>query len=306
MQRLQRIDQHTGDVAAAVENAQGRLVHVAQRVGLAFVRRIADPRLHVAPPSVVGAAESNQVAAAGVVSGEAYRLHHGLGSGHVKGHLVHAGYLEQPPHIVGDRRMVAAEHRAQVAHPLAAAGDALLVEVVAEDIHAVGARHVVELVAVQIGQRHAGGGRHERTAPEMPAHEAAELIGHAVTAGELQVGDALDDLRGQRGVLRASRGESRRQAHEARPPCFGDARGRLVDAKNPVISVLVVGDEAREAARHARMSRHRTVFGARKLQPKPKLGQRQGQRTRRRNPNDRRLSHLKPPRGLYFRRMTLT
>ena len=255
---------------------------------------------------MVGAAESNQVAAARVISGETHRLHHGLGSGHVKGHLVHAGYLEQPPHVVGHHRMVAAEHRAQVAHPLATPGDAFLVEVVAEDIHAVGARHVVELVAVQIGQRHPGGGRHERTALEMPAHKAAELIGHAVTAGELQIGNTLDDFRGQGGVLRASRGEGRRQAHEARPPCFGDAGGRVVDAKHPIFAVLVVGDEARETARHARMSRHRTVFGAGKLQPEPKLGQRDGQRTRCRNPNDGRFSHPKPPRGLYFRRMTLT
>ena len=57
--------------------------------------------------------------------------------------------------VVGDHRMVGAEHRAERAHPGGAALDALLVEVVAEHVDAVGAGEVVEAVAVEIGDGHA-------------------------------------------------------------------------------------------------------------------------------------------------------
>ena len=61
--------------------------------------------------------------------------------------------------------MIGAEHRAELAHALDAALDAVLVEVVAEQVDAVGAGEVVEAVAVEIGDRHAGGRLHERAAP---------------------------------------------------------------------------------------------------------------------------------------------
>ena len=128
------------------QHAQRRLVHVlAACRSRAPATRIADARLHIAPPAVVGAAEAHQVAAPRVIARQAHRLHHGLGARHVKGNLIHAGDLEQPAHVVGDHRMVGAEHRAQIAHALAAAGDALLVEIVAEHVDAVGAGEVVEL-----------------------------------------------------------------------------------------------------------------------------------------------------------------
>ena len=93
MQRLQRIDQHAGDVAARAQHAQRVLRHVVQGVGLARRHRIADAGLHVAPPAVIGAAEAHQMRAARVVAREPHRLHHRLGAGHVERHLVEAGNL---------------------------------------------------------------------------------------------------------------------------------------------------------------------------------------------------------------------
>ena len=52
--------------------------------------------------------------------------------------------------VVGDDRMVGAEHRAEVADPRDAVLDAALVEVVAEHVDAVGAGQVEERVAVEI------------------------------------------------------------------------------------------------------------------------------------------------------------
>jgi hypothetical protein len=71
--------------------------------------------------------------------------------------------------------MVGAEHRAQRLDPLAAAGHALLVEVVAEHIHAIGAAQVVEDVAIQVGHGDAGRGLEEGTALQVLAQETAVL-----------------------------------------------------------------------------------------------------------------------------------
>ena len=94
--------------------------------------------------------------AAGVIARQPHRLHHGLGAGHVEGHFVQAGDLPQALDVVGDDGMVGAQHRAEFAHPLGAARDALLVEVVAEQVDAVGTGQVVQDVAVEVGDRDAG------------------------------------------------------------------------------------------------------------------------------------------------------
>ncbi len=145
------------------------------------------PGLHLAPPTVVGAAEAHQVAAPGVVAGQAHGLHHGFGAGHVEGDLVESGEGPQAVHVAGGHRMVGPEHRAQVPHPGAAAFNAFLVEVVAKHIHAVGAGQVVAPVAVQIGGGGAAGGDDEGSRVQVLADEAAELEGYAVARRELQI-----------------------------------------------------------------------------------------------------------------------
>ena len=148
MQRLQRVDQHAGDVAPRPQHMQRPLGHVGQRIGLVRRNRIADAGLHVAPPAVIGAGETNQMRAAGVIAGKPHRLHHRFGAGHVERDLVEPGNLAQPADIVGDDGMIGAEHRAERMRARLGLGDALLVEVVAEDVDAVGAGQVVEHIAV--------------------------------------------------------------------------------------------------------------------------------------------------------------
>ena len=148
MQRLQRIDQHAGDVAARPQHMQRPLRHVGKRIGLVRRHRIADAGLHVAPPAMIGAGEANQMRAPGVVAREPHRLHHGFGAGHVERDFVEPGNLAQPLDVVGDDGMIGAEHRAERMRALLGLGDALLVEVVAEDVDAVGAGQVVGDIAV--------------------------------------------------------------------------------------------------------------------------------------------------------------
>ena len=110
MQRLQWIDQYAGDVLAPAQHIKQLFGHVLQCVGLVCWDRIADARLHIAPPTVIAAAESHQMRPAGVVAGKPHSLHHRLGTGHMERHLVEARNPLQPSHIVGDNRMVGAEH----------------------------------------------------------------------------------------------------------------------------------------------------------------------------------------------------
>ena len=115
-----------------------------------------------------------------------------------------SGNLQETLDVERGDRMVGAQDRPQVAHTFAAAGNAFLVEVVAEDVHAVGTGEVVELVAVQIGDLDARGGLQEGAALEVLAHEAAELKRHAIARGELQVGNAAHDvIRQIRGFAKA-------------------------------------------------------------------------------------------------------
>ena len=197
MQCLQRIDQHAGDVAPLAQHAQRVVVHLLQRVGLVRGDRVADARLHVAPPAVIRAAEAHEVRAPRVIARKAHRLHHRFGAGHVERHFVETGDLSQAPDVVRHHRMQQAEHRTEVAHALGAAGETVLVEVVAEDIHAVRAGKIVGPIAVEIGQHHAVRSLHEGTGLEMSTNKAAELERYPVGPGELQVGDAVADLAGQ-------------------------------------------------------------------------------------------------------------
>ena len=207
------------------------LGHVLQRVGVARAHRIADARLHVAPPAVVGAAEPHEVGAARVVARQPHRLHHRLGARHVERHLVEAGDFLEPLDVVGDDRVIGAEHRAEVAHAPLPLLHALLVEVVAEHVDAVRSGQVVEAVAVEIGDRHARGRLQERPAFQVLAHHAAVLERHAIGADELQVGDAVSNLRRQPCALGEAVAVELRQPVEPGPAARNDLFRRIVGAE---------------------------------------------------------------------------
>ena len=278
MQRLQRIDQHAGDVATTAQHPQRILGHVLQGVGIARRHRVAHARLHVAPPAMIGAGKTHEVRSARVVAREPHRLHDRLGAGHVKRHLVEPGNVPQPLDVVGDRRMIGAEHRAKLARAPIAALQAVLVEVVAEEVHAVGAGQIVEAIAVEIGEDHSGGGLDERAGVEVLAHEAAVLERHAVGIGELQVGDAVPDARRAPGRLREPLAVERRKPHEPGAAARRDLLGRIVGAKEPLVVVFVERDERRDPPRHPGMPGQRSVLRARQLQARLQFRQRRRQR----------------------------
>ena len=264
--RLQRIHQHARDVLAGPQHAQRVLVHVLERVGLARRRRIADARLHVAPPAVVGAAEPHQVRAPRVIARQAHRLHHRLGPRHVERHLVEPRERAQAAHVVGDDRVVAAQHRPELAGAGAAAVHALLVEVVAEHVDAVRAGQIVEDVAVEIGDGDARRRTVEGADAQVLAHEAAVLERHPVGGGELQVGQTRLRLLGELARLGEALVVEPRQAHEPDPPPLRDVGGRVVGAKDALLVVLVERDPLGEPEPDARVPAQRRVLRPRQLQ----------------------------------------
>jgi hypothetical protein len=250
-----------------------RRVFSGQRIGLVRRDRVADAGLHVAPPAVIGAGEANQAFAAGVIAGEAHRLHHGFGAGHVERDLVEPGNLAQPPHIIRDHGMIGAEHRAQRMGALFCRGDALPVKIIAEDVDAVGAGQVVEHIAIDIGDGDAGRGLHKGTGRKMLPHQPAVLERHPVGLGELQVGDALGRLRRHLPAGGVALLVEPRQPEEAVLPPGGDISRRSVGAEEIVDIELIERHQPRHQAGHFGMSGQGTVFGPRKSQAGVQFGE---------------------------------
>ena len=193
--------------------------------------------------------------------------------------------------------MVGAEHRAQVAHPRAAAFYAFLVKVVTKYIHAVRAGQVVTLVAVQIGGSPAAGRNHKRSGIQVLADEAAELERHPVARRELQVGDLVLDFVG----LPHSAGKpfpiEVGQAPESRPPLFANMCRGVVGAEKPLIVILVVGHQSREPACPPRVAGERTVLSARELQAQPYPAAEQHHQAKPKDPPPDGACHTNPPCG---------
>ena len=267
VQRLQRIDDHAGDVAARTQHAQRALVALAQRVGLARGQRVARAGLHVLPPAVVGAGEADQVGAARVVTGETNRLHHRLGARHVERHLVQARNLAQPSHVVGHAGVIGAEHRTELVRPGAALGHALLVEVVAEHVHAVRAGEVVVVVAVEVGDGHARRRLDEAARLHILAQQSRVLIRHPVAAGELHVGHADLSLGRHRDGLGRTLAQGVTQTFQTCATAFGDFGRSTVRVEEAVFAVGIEGDQLGDPLGHAGVTTEGSVFRPRQFKP---------------------------------------
>ena len=136
--------------------------------------------------------------------------------------------------------------RARVDAP-GAAVEAGLVEIVAQQVDAIGAREVVTGVAVEVGDHDAIRRREERTHRELCLRQGTELERHAVGLGELQVGDVPGRfLRLLQGSL-VARPEEAREALEFGPSTAGDFRRGIVGREEPCIVESVVGHQGGDA-----------------------------------------------------------
>ena len=249
--------------------------HLLQRVGRARRQRIADARLHVAPPAVIGTGEAHYMGAARVIAGELHRLHHGLGAGHVEGHLVLPGNLPQALDVVGDDGMIGTQHRTEVAHPVHAAIDTLLVEIVSEQVDAVGTGQVVEDVAVEVIEGHARGGFDQRSGRQGLTHDPAVLKRHAIRVGQLKVGGTFAHLRGQRTRSRELFPVERGKALKGIAPQSGDALRRVVRPEEAMFVVFVERDQRRNASCQPRVPGQGSMLGLRQFEPLHEPGEQQ-------------------------------
>ena len=273
MQRLQRIDQHAGDVLARAQHLQGTRVHVIERIGLARRQRIAGAGLHILPPAMVGAGEAHQMLLASVIARQPHRLHHGLGARHVKTHLVQARELAQPVDVLGHAGVIAAQHGTERRPEAGALLHALLVEIDAEDVDAVGAGQVVIALAVEVLQLHPLGRLPESAHRQLLAHIGAELERHAVAPGQLQVGQALARLRRQRQRARRTLAQAAGEPRETGPAPGLHLERRVIDAEEFILAIGIARQQPRDALGHARMPGQRGVLGARELESPAQPGE---------------------------------
>ena len=205
--------------------------------------------------------------ALGVIARQPHRLHDRFGAGHVEGDFVEPGNLAQPLHIVGDGGVVGAEHRPERMGARLTLGDALLVEVVAEDIDTVGAGEIVENIAVDIGYGNAGRGFHEGAGAEIFLHQAAVLERHPVGASELQVGYPAGGFRRHGPALGVAILVKASKPEEAVLALGGNRCGRAVGAEEIVDVEFVVRDQLGGRTRHLGMPGERAVLRAGERQP---------------------------------------
>ena len=236
------------------------LGHVPQRISLTRRQRIADARLNIAPPAVIGAAKPHQVRSPRVIAGKPHRLHDRLGPRHMEGDFIEAGNLFQQLDVLGNQRMIRAEHRAKLAHPRRAALDGLFIEVIAEEVHAVGTGDIVEAIAVEVSDGDAGARLHERRGGQMRAHIAAVLERYPIGVGELQIGNTGRRLGGAPDGLGKARLVKRRKPFEPGAAALRNFRRRAVRTEESRFIVFIERHESRKPPRDPRVTGQRRCF----------------------------------------------
>jgi hypothetical protein len=308
MQGLQRVDQHAGDIATRPQHLECGRVHVFERIGFARLHRIAHAGLHIAPPTVIRAAESHQMRALRVIARQPHGLHDRFRAGHVERDFIESRNREQAPDILRSQRVIGAQHRPQLTYSRGAGVDAFFVKIVSEYIDAVRARDIVKAVSVEVSNRHAARGLNEGAGPQVLPDVAAELERHAVAGREFKIRNAALKLGGLLERVPVSRGEEFREPGKAGAARRDYRRRRGIDAKEAGIVVLIERHPGGEAARHARMARQRAVLGQGELQPDVDFSQQECEDESAQNiAKGRNCLYLAQParRGLYCRPMTL-
>ena len=216
---------------------------------------------------MVSAGEAHNFSFFAVVSGQTHGLHHRLGTRHVKRHLVFARQSTQAFDVVQHAGVVAAQDGAQFVRQGSTFGHAGFIKVVAEQVDAVRAGHIDELIAVHVFQGDALAALPKVTHVQVFGQQGAELVGHTVLAGELHVRHhGFGGLGMRQGQGTASR-QGVAQGLKCRTSLLGNLAGCAIHRKPCVLAVAVSGQPMGKALGHAQVSAQGRVFGKRQLQP---------------------------------------
>ena len=216
---------------------------------------------------MVGAAEAHDAPFARVVAGEPHRLHHRLRARHVERDLVLSGNFLQPPDVLQHDRVITTQHRTKIPGARPTFVDAGFVEIIAEDVDAVGAREIDAAVAVQVHQFGSLGARPEGTERQVLAQHRHELEGHAIGRGELQIRQPFARLRGSGERLRAALAQRLAEPLQRPAPTLCDIRRRPIYSKETQRVIAVAGQPTRQPRGHASMSGERGMLRQGKTQP---------------------------------------
>ena len=266
VQRLQRVHQHAGDVAARPQHPQRGPVHLLQRVRPLRRRGIAGAGLHIIPPSMVRPAEAHEAGAPRVVTGQAHGLHHGLRPGHVERHLVLARDAAQLPGVPCHARVQRPQDHPHPCHAPGRLLHATLVELMPQHVHPVGACQVDELPAVEVRHRHPGRPLHEAAQLQPRENMPAEGERHAVGPGELEVRDVLRRRHGEVHGPPMPLAQLPCQRLEGRLASPREIGSRAVGRIDLFPFESVARQHTRHALRPARVPRQRRMLRARELQ----------------------------------------
>ena len=203
--------------------------------------------------------------APGVIARQTHCLHHRFGARHMERHFILASNRQQCCYIRCDRRMVGAQHRAELRGERTATRHAFLVKIIAKHIDAIGPGQVHTLIAVQIGQGDAGRGIGERAGVQVLAHMAAELKRHPITSGEIQIRDTIAYRPGQRDRLGVTRHEFGAQPFKGRLALRGNRGRGSIGTEELILAVLVIGHPFGRKPAHARMTGERSMLGTGQL-----------------------------------------
>src|SRR5262249_37463756 len=161
--------------------------------------------------------------------------------------------LFQTSYIVSDDRVIGTEYRAELLHPTHRAFDCTFVKLVAKDVDAIGPCEIIRLVAVKVGEHHAGGGLHEGAWRQMPAYEAAELERHPVGVSELKIGNAIHNCGGMPRRYGKAGLVDGREPHEPFAAPLADLLRRTVGAEKHHFVVFIERQQRCQPPREPRM-----------------------------------------------------
>jgi len=168
--------------------------------------------------------------------------------------------------------VIGPEHRSKRIRARLCLRDALLVEIVAENVDAVRAGQVVGDVCVDIGDGDAGRGLHEGAGRKMLAHKPAVLKRDPVGFNELQIGDAAGSFRRHLPSLGIPLFVEAGEVEEGALALLGDRGRRAIGTEEILGAEFVERDQPCDPLRHLRMPGQRAVLGPRQGQSGPQFG----------------------------------
>ena len=272
MHGLNGVHQHASNIFSISQHAQGVCVHLSKRQRMRRRgHRIARAWLDIVPPAVIGGGKTHDFVFPGAITSDTNGLHDGLGTRHVKRNLLLAGDLAQTFCVVEHARVVGAQHRAQIPHQFDCFVDARFIEVLAEEVDAVGACDIDKLLVVKISQVYSFARAPEAAQRDMFLKISAKLKGHAVLTDQLEIRNQRFDLCAEGECLGGVLFKITGQCQQGCVSTLCDVFRGLVTVKPVIPRVGIAWNQGRDALCPSQVTSKRGRLCKRQLKSLPNL-----------------------------------